>query len=187
MDSWEWNKIAGAVLGTLIFVLVVKFAAEAIYRAPPPARPGYVVENADEEIAASPVPSTVAEEPLPDFATELPKADLAAGRVIAVQCQQCHDLTRDGTNKIGPPMWDIFGRPKGTYPGFAFSSAMAATHEPWTYANLFRFLRSPQSAVVSGTKMSYAGLRGVEDRINLIAYLRLQSDKPVPLPKPGGE
>ena len=42
MDSWEWNKIAGAVLGTLIFVLVVKFAAEAIFATPPPAKPGYV-------------------------------------------------------------------------------------------------------------------------------------------------
>ena len=31
MDSWEWNKIAGAVLGTLIFVMVVKIATEAIY------------------------------------------------------------------------------------------------------------------------------------------------------------
>ena len=30
MDSFEWNKIAGAVLGTLIFVLVIKFGTEAI-------------------------------------------------------------------------------------------------------------------------------------------------------------
>ena len=40
MDSWEWNKIAGAVLGTLMFVLVVSFIAEAVYETPLPKKPG---------------------------------------------------------------------------------------------------------------------------------------------------
>ena len=40
MDSWEWNKIMGAVLGTCLFVLVVKLASESIFEVPPPAKPG---------------------------------------------------------------------------------------------------------------------------------------------------
>jgi cytochrome c len=49
MDSWEWNKLAAAVLGTLAFVLAVHLAAEAIFTVPPPAKPGYV--------AAEPAPA----------------------------------------------------------------------------------------------------------------------------------
>ena len=41
-------------------------------------------------------------------------------------------------------------------------------------------MRSPLS--IPGTKMSFAGLRGVQDRINLLSYLRTQSDSPVPIP-----
>ena len=38
--------------------------------------------------------------------------------------------------------------------------------------------------MVPGTKMTFAGLRSAQDRINLIAYLRTQSDNPVPIPPP---
>ena len=43
MDSWEWNKIAGAVLGTLMFVLVLNIAIGKIFEVPEPAKPGYIV------------------------------------------------------------------------------------------------------------------------------------------------
>ena len=38
--------------------------------------------------------------------------------------------------------------------------------------------------MVTGTKMSFAGLRSAQDRINLLAYLRTQSDSPLPIPAP---
>ena len=53
----------------------------------------------------------------------------------------------------------------------------------WDYAELFRYLKSPQS-MVPGTKMSFAGLRSAQDRINLLAYLRTLSDSPLPIPPP---
>jgi cytochrome c len=181
MDSWEWNKIAGAVLGTLIFVLVVKFVTEAIFETKPPAKPGYVVEGVQEEqttAAAAP-----AQELLPDFGTVLPAADAAAGKEVASRCEQCHDLSKGGPNKIGPNLWGVAGRARATHPGFDYSSAMAADHGEWDYAKLFRFLKSPQ-ADVPGTKMSFAGLRSAQDRINLLAYLRTQADSPLPIPPP---
>jgi len=38
--------------------------------------------------------------------------------------------------------------------------------------------------MVPGTKMTFAGLRSAQDRINLIAYLRTQSDSPMAIPPP---
>ena len=182
MDSFEWNKIAGAVLGTLIFVLVVSFATEAIYEPAKPAKPGYVVEGVQEEASAS-TSAAPAEEAVPDFGTVLPAADAAAGQKISTRCEQCHDLSKGGPNKIGPNLWGVVGRARATHEGFSYSGAMSADHAPWTLDKLFKFLKSP-AAVVPGTKMSFAGLRNPQDRINLLAWLRTQSDSPVPIPPP---
>jgi cytochrome c len=182
MDSFEWNKVLGAVLGTIMFVLVVRIATEAIFEPEQPAKPGYVVEGV-QEASSSTTSAAPAEETLPDFGTVLPKADAAAGKEISTRCEQCHDLSKGGPNKIGPNLWGVVGRPRATHPGFSYSSAMSADHKPWNFASLFRFLRLPQ-AYVPGTKMTFAGLRSPTDRINLLAYLRTQSDSPLAIPAP---
>jgi cytochrome c len=61
---------------------------------------------------------------------------------------------------------------------------MKAKGGTWTYDELFRFLKSPGS-YIPGTKMSFAGIKSVQDRVNLIAFLRTQSDSPPPIPAPG--
>jgi cytochrome c len=182
MDSFEWNKIAGAVLGTLIFVLVVKFTTDAIFEVPKPEKPGYVVEGVTEETATT-ATAAPAEESPPDWGTVLPAADAAAGQKISARCEQCHDITKGGPNKIGPNLWGVIGRPRATHPGFSYSGAMSASHDAWNFDTIFKFLKSP-AAYVPGTKMSFAGLRSVQDRVNLIAWLRTQSDSPVAIPAP---
>ena len=83
---------------------------------------------------------------------------------------------------IGPNLWDIVNRPRASHPGYSYSSAMSANHDPWTYAKLFEYLKQPQ-VMVPGTKMTFAGLPSDKDRSDLIAYLRTLSDKPAALPK----
>jgi len=183
MDSFEWNKIAGAVLATVMFVLVIKLAGEAIFEAPVPAKPGYVVEGVTEEASNASAPAAPVEEALPDFGTVLPAADAAAGQKVSTRCEQCHDLAKGGPNKIGPNLWGVIGRARASHPGFSYSSAMSADHAPWTFDKIFRFVKSPQ-AFVPGTKMSFAGITSAKDRINLIAWLRTQSDSPLPIPAP---
>jgi cytochrome c len=182
MDSWEWNKIAGAVLGTLIFVMVVKIVSEAIYEVEPPAKPGYVVEGV-EEAASTAAPAAPAVEPVPDWGTVLASADVKAGAEISKRCEQCHDISKGGVNKIGPELWGVVDRPRAHNPGFSYSNAMKAKGGTWTYDELFHFLKSP-GAYIPGTKMSFAGLKSKEDRINLIAFLRTQADTPAPIPAP---
>jgi len=181
MDSFEWNKIIGAVLGTLLFVVAVKIVTEMIFEVPPPAKPGYVVQGVPAVATGGPAQPT--EEPLPDFGTVLAKADTAKGQLVSQRCQQCHDLSKGGPDKIGPNLWGIVDRPRASRASFSYSSAMSASHAPWTYENLFRFWKSPQ-AVVPGTKMTFAGLPSAQDRIDLLAYLRTQSDSPAPIPPP---
>jgi len=182
MDSFEWNKIVGAILGTLLFVVAVKIGSEMLFEVPEPAKPGYVVPG----VALAPTPGTPAQpaaEALPDFGTVLAKADVAHGQQVSQRCQQCHDLSKGGPDKIGPNLWGVIGRARASRASFSYSSAMMANHEPWTFEKLFVYLKSP-ATMVPGTKMSFAGLPSTQDRIDLIAYLRTQSDAPVPIPPP---
>ena len=182
MDSFEWNKIIGAVLGTAIFIFVVKTVAEIVYEPEHPAKPGYVVEGVQETPGAT--AAAPAAEVMPDWGTVLPAANVADGKAGVVRCEQCHDITKGGPNKIGPNLYNVVDEPRGTgRNGFSFSSAMAAKGGTWTYDELFKFLKSPGS-YIPGTKMSFAGLRSEKDRIDLIAFLRTLSDSPAPIPAP---
>jgi cytochrome c len=186
MDSFEWNKIIGAVLGTAIFIFVVRQVAEKIYEPEIPAKPGYVVEGVVEASATGSAAAPV-EEALPDWGTVLPKADVAAGKTTSGKCEQCHDTSSAATNKIGPALYGVVERNRATVAGFEYSAAMKAKGGSWTYDELFKFLKSPGAYIV-GTKMSFAGLSKAEDRINLIAFLRTNAASPaaIPAPKPAG-
>jgi cytochrome c len=175
-------RIMGGVLGAILFVVAVHIASQAIYYAPPPAKPAYVVPGiaAAKAEAAAPAPAA-ASEAAPDFATAIPAADAMAGAAIAERCAACHDWSKGGPNKIGPNLYGVVGRPKASHPGFDYSPAMKAKGGNWTYAELFNFLRQP-AGYVPGTKMSFAGLPRAADRLNVIAFLRMQADTPAPLP-----
>ncbi len=183
MDSFEWNKIIGAVLGTAIFIFVVRVVAEGIYEPEKPTKPGYVVEG----VVENPAGGTVApvEEALPDWGTVLAKADVAAGKATSSKCEACHDTSSAKTIKIGPPLFGVVDRPRASIAGFSYSGGMKAKGGTWTYDELFKFLKSP-GAYITGTKMSFAGISKADDRINLIAFLRTNADSPaaIPAPKP---
>ena len=148
---------------------------------------GYM-RNMPHEIAGNPTetpgaPTVVAEEELPDFATAIPAADPKAGAAVAERCAQCHDWSKGGPNKIGPNLYGLINRPRGTHEGFSYSTAMQSKGGRWTYEDIFRYLRSP-ARFIPGNKMAFAGVPRAQERLNLIAFMRSWADSPPPLPPP---
>ncbi len=177
----KWNKIFGAGLGTVFVILVVQQVSGAVYATHAPEKMGYFVD-APEEAAGGP-----AEVVLPtDWGTVLPVADIAAGEAAFARCQACHTVTQGGADGIGPNLFAVVGGPVMHRPGFAYSDAMAAhkAEAPtWGYDELDQFITAP-NRYVQGTKMSFAGLRDVTTRTNLIAYLRSQGSGGYAIPAP---
>lgn len=173
MDYFEWNKLAGGVLSAALLVLSIKLTTAAIFDVAPSAIAAYHADGSSEgDERTSPLKSS---EAVPDFAVVFSRADISAGSQVSAKCQQCHDISKDGPNRIGPELWNIVGRPRASQPGYTYSSAMSAEHTPWTDERLYRFLKSPQLAV-PGTKMGFGGLRSSKDLIDLLAFLHTRSD-----------
>jgi cytochrome c len=169
--SLNGNKILGAALATAFVIVGVQQVTGAIYHTEAPEKMGYFVD-APEEAAGG-----AAEVVLPpDWGTVLPAADLAAGEAAFARCQACHDAHQGGADKIGPNLWAVVGGPVMHRAGFAYSDAMSAhkAEAPnWGYDELDQFITAP-ARYVPGTKMSFAGIRDQQTRINLIAWLRTQ-------------
>jgi cytochrome c len=180
MNSFEFNKMAGAVLGTALMVFGLKAIAGVIYNSPEPDKPGYKIEVA----ATTPSEGGGDKQPAESLGKLLASADAKRGEAVSKNCASCHDFTKDGPNKTGPNLWGIVGRDPGSHPGFTYSDAMEAMKgKPWTYDQLFAYIKDPK-AVVPGNKMAFGGIKKDADRANLLAYLQTLSDKPVPFPAP---
>jgi cytochrome c len=181
MDSFEFNKIAMAVLGTVFLVMGLNFAADGIFHMENPEQKGYAIELAEADTSAEPEedagPAFEPVEPL------LASADSADGANVFKKCAACHNVNAGGANKVGPALYGIVNRDIASVDGFSYSGALKeyGDGKQWTYEELNGFLWKPKT-YVKGTSMGFGGLKKVEDRANLIAYLREQADTPAELP-----
>ena len=176
----KWNKIMGGVLATAFVIVGLQQVTAAVYSTKPPAKMGYFVD-APEESAGDAGPVLP-----PDWGTVLPTADLAAGEAAFARCVACHNATAGGADGTGPNLYGVVGGPVMHRAGFAYSDAMAAhkAEDPtWGYDELDHFLTAP-ARYVPGTKMSFAGIRDTQTRINLIAWLRSQGSTGFGIPAP---
>jgi cytochrome c len=178
MDSFELNKILGAFLFTCLCLLSLNIAAEAVFHPVKPAKPGFdvaVVEKAPGGGAGAPA----ADEPI---AQRLASASVEKGESAAKKCAACHTYGKGEPDRVGPNLYGVVGRPKGTEGGFAYSPAIKSKGGNWTVEDLDAFLQAP-AKYAPGTKMSFAGVPRGSERADIISYLNSKSDTPQPLPK----
>lgn len=182
MDSFEFNKIAGAVLATALVVFGLNELSGVIYHSETPEKPGFMIEVA--EATETPGEAPAAEAAAVSIGSLLATADPAKGQAAAKICSTCHDFTKGGPNKTGPNLWDVVERGVASHEGFGYSDGMKAlSTEKWTYEKLDTFLKNPKASV-KGTKMAFAGQKKDKVRADLIAYLASLSDAPKPFPAP---
>ena len=180
--------IAGLIIATLV-LLFLKWGSEALYTAeaghetepvyPPvveaqesaPAATETSGTGATSEAATSEATTTEAAAPAaePTFEELYAAADATAGKKVFNKCKACHKL-EEGKNATGPYLFGVVGRPQASVEGFKYSEVLAGKGGVWTPEELNLFLTDTK-AYAPGTKMTLKGVKGAENRANLIAYL----------------
>ncbi|MEP2781637.1 MAG: cytochrome c family protein [Pseudoruegeria sp.] len=167
-DTMTLTKITAGLCGSLLIFLLGGWVGESLFHTG-----GGHGDHGDEhatgyliEVASS---DTAEVEVGPSFTELLATADVAKGEKVFGKCKACHKL-EDGANGTGPTLFNVVNRDIGSVAGFGYSATLAEMEGNWEYDSLDGFLTNPKK-YAAGTKMAFAGLKKVQDRANLVAYL----------------
>lgn len=163
MKNLPLKKIATALAFAFFIVGLSILFANLLYQPKKMVKRGFEVEIVAKGAEAKKVE-------IVDISTLIKNANFDMGAKTIKKCAACHNIEKGAGNKIGPNLFDVVGRKKASFPGFAYSDAMKKKGGSWTREELNEFLTSPKT-FVPGTKMTFAGLKKDQDRANVIAYL----------------
>jgi len=182
MSGLEVNKILASIILALILVVLISILGDLIINEKnnDQVKNAYHIEvvktesnndqtNKQNERISEPISMLLA------------NASIEKGEKIFKKCSACHNYKANSANKVGPNLWNILNRSKASVDGFVYSKALAEFGGKWGYEELSDFLYKPKE-YIKDTKMNFSGLKKVEDRANLILFLREQSDTPTKLP-----
>lgn len=184
MNNYEFDKV---VLSLALAIFTIVFCiniGDLIYY------PEIEIKERGYEIEVTEVPSLAAgqevevDESNLDLKTLFAQVNYAAGEATFKKCAICHTMNKGEANKVGPNLWNIVNRPVASNPSFAYSAAMenkGKAGDVWSYQELVNYLKAPKK-YVPGTKMAFAGIKNLQDRIDLIEFLRNHADAPINKP-----
>jgi len=168
-DTMTMTKLIGGLCGAFLIFLLGSWGADALYSTE---AGGHGDDHASDaypiEVAASTDAGT--EEEGPSFSELLASADAGKGERVFKKCTACHSA-EPGVNGTGPTLFGVVERDIAGIDGFGFSGTLEGLEGNWTPEALSGFLENPRG-YAPGTAMGFAGLRKVEDRANLVAYLQ---------------
>ena len=174
------NKIIVSIVLTIILVLGINKITDAIFYVEKPEKSAYQIASiatvtsttSDEESSANSESGNI----MALFAS----TSAVEGAKVFKKCAACHSIAEGGSNKIGPALWGVLGRPAGSVPGYKYSKAMASHGKNWSFEEMNGFLTKPKNWI-KGTKMSFAGLKKAEDRAAVILYMNENTNSPLQL------
>lgn len=118
-----------------------------------------------------------------ETAIEIGDADRGA-RVFG-KCSKCHEVGPGARHRVGPHLNGIFDRKAAQFEDYDYSRGIARARKDglfWDLEHLDAYLENPK-ALVSGTRMSFRGLKKQQDRNDVLAYLRQFSASPQNIPE----
>src|SRR5260221_14726392 len=101
MDSFELNRIIGAILGTCIVVLVTSLAAGAMFAPHMPEKPGFEIAG-KEEAHGGAAEAAAPSEPIEKL---LQTASAEKGPAAAKKCGPAPTFKKGGPNRAGPNLF----------------------------------------------------------------------------------
>lgn len=173
MNSFEFNKIAAAVLVALLIAFVTNMIGESLIHPKMLEKNVFIVEGVEDSAAGGGSAASAEEEKVEPIAPLLAKADVAAGEKLAIKlCGQCHSFKSGEAHKTGPNLFGIVGGAFAHAADYAYSAAFKEKQgkENWDAEKLNLYLHKPRG-YIKGTKMAFAGIKKAEDRAAVIAYL----------------
>ena len=135
MDSFELNKIIGAVLLVALLVIGIGKVSNLVFKVNKPEKSNYKVEL-DVETAETKGDEEPVQREIVDIAALLSTGDLAHGEKVFKKCSACHVVNKGGENKIGPALYGVLGRKVAAIESYKYSSAMAAYDKEWTFEEM---------------------------------------------------
>ena len=173
------NKIVASIILAVILILGINKITDIIFHVKKPEKSAYQVANVSTTTTTE-TTSTNSNVGSGEIMALLVSANVTDGEKIFKKCVACHSITKGGSNKIGPALWGVLGRQAGSASDYKYSKAMATHGKPWSFEEINGFLIKPKDWI-KGTKMSFAGLKKLEERAAVILYMNKNTDTPLPL------
>ena len=91
---------------------------------------------------------------------------------FARKCSVCHTLVENGKKRAGPTLYKIFGRKAGTLEGYKYSKALIESDIIWNEESINRLFDEGPDKVTPGTKMPIQRMKKIQDRQDLVMFLK---------------